>query len=181
MGNKAVLPAEIILEDGAQIIEAIRTGCVDAFVVEERDGHTVYTLQNADLPYSTLVQRMQQGAAMLNSNGEIIYCNDSLAVLLGISSEALVGLRLRDLIHAEDAAGIEDVLKSVNIHSAEQEVHLRKMDGTVLPAKLSFSPLSRDAAIIGLLVNDLSTEKSNAELVARIQRLQDEERRNIAR
>ena len=181
MGNNVVIPSNLLFEDDAQIIEAIRTGCVDAFVVEERDGHIVYTLQSADLPYSTLVQRMQQGAAMLNSNGEIIYCNDSFAALLGISSEALIGVCVRDLAHADDKDAAQALLQTLGMHSAEGEVRLRKTDGSVLPVKLSLSPLSRDGAIFGVLVNDLTTEKSNAELVARIQHLQDEERRNLAR
>ena len=181
MGHNAVIPSDLLFEDDAQIIEAIRTGCVDAFVVEERDGHIVYTLQSADLPYSTLVQRMQQGAAMLNSNGEIIYCNDSLAALLGISSEALIGVCVRDLAHADDKDAAHSLLQTLGMHSAEGEVRLRKIDGSVLPTRLSLSPLSRDGAIFGVLVSDLTTEKSNAELVARIQHLQDEERRNLAR
>lgn len=181
MGNNALIPSDLLFADEAQIIEAIRTGCVDAFVVEERDGHTVYTLQNADLPYSTLVQRMQQGAAMLNSNGEIIYSNDSLAALLGTSSAALIGVCVRDLAHADDKDAAQALLQTLGMHSAEGEVRLCKRDGSVLPAKLSLSPLSRDGAIFGVLVSDLTTERSNAELVARIQHLQDEERRNIAR
>ena len=182
MGNNAVISSsDLVMDDGAQILEAIRSGCVDAFVIEERDGHIVYTLQNADLPYSTLVQRMQQGAAMLNSGGQIIYSNDSLAKLLGISAASLIGVGLQDLMHADDAGTAQTLLQSLNDQAFEGEVQLRKQDGTPLPAKLSFSRLSRDGAIIGVLVNDLTTEKSNAELVARLQRLQDEERRNIAR
>lgn len=182
MGNNAVISSsDVVMDDGAQILEAIRSGCVDAFVIEERDGHIVYTLQNADLPYSALVQRMQQSAAMLNGNGEIIYCNDSLAALLGVATDSLVGVRLHELVNSDEVATVQTLLQSLGMHSAEQEVRLRKMDGVVLPAKLSLSALSRDGAIIGVLITDLTTEKSNAELVARIQRLQDEERRNIAR
>jgi len=181
MGNNVVIPSDLTFEDGAQILEAIRSGCVDAFVVEEHEGHTVYTLQSADLPYSTLVQRMQQGAAMLNSAGEIIYCNSSFASLLGSPCESLIGVRLNDLVHPEDTSSAQMLLQSLNMNSVEGEVRLRKLGGAILSAKLSLSPLSRDGAITGVLVNDLTTEKSNAELVARIQGLQDEERRNIAR
>ena len=181
MGNNVVIPSDLILDDGSQIIEAIRSGCVDAFVVEERGGHIVYTLQSADLPYSTLVQRMQQGAVMLNSTGEIIYCNFSLAALLGTSCESLVGVRFDELVYPDDVESMQKLLHSPDMHSTEGELRLRKVGGAILSAKLSISPLSRDGAIIGVLVNDLTTEKSNAELIARIQRLQDEERRNIAR
>ncbi len=59
--------------EAKETLDAIRQGSVDAFVVEEPDGHRVYTLEGADFPYSVLVERMQQGAAMLNERGEIVY------------------------------------------------------------------------------------------------------------
>jgi PAS domain S-box-containing protein len=180
MGHNVVIPFSDT-DDSAQILEAIRTGCVDAFVIEEREGHTVYTLHTADLPYSTLVQRMQQGAGMLNAAGEIMYCNVSLAILLGRSADALIGVRLNQLIHPDDGAVLQELLKASELQTREGEVRLRKMDGTDLWTKLSLNLLSRDGAITGVLVTDLTTEKSNAELAARIQSVQDEERRNIAR
>jgi hypothetical protein len=54
-----------VMEEAEQTLRAIQYGTVDAFVVEEPEGHRVYTLEGSDLPYSTLVERMQQGAAML--------------------------------------------------------------------------------------------------------------------
>lgn len=180
MGQNVVIPFTDS-DDSAQILEAIRMGCVDAFVIEERDGHTVYTLHNADLPYSTLVQRMQQGAAMLNAAGEVIYCNVSFAVLLGMSADSLIGVRLQELAHPDDIAALQTLVGTSELHFREGEVRLRKVDGAHLWSKLSLNPLSRDGAITGVLLTDLTTEKSNAELAARIQSVQDEERRNIAR
>jgi PAS domain S-box-containing protein len=181
MGNNVVIPADTLTDDGAQIIDAIRNGCVDAFVIEDREGHAVYTLQNADLPYSTLVQRMQQGAAMLNANGEIVYCNPSLAALFGTPAESVVGLRLRDLVHPDDAAVFQQLMEGGQTRASDGEVRLRKRDESVFVAGLSVTALSRDGSVTGVLLSDLSTEKANAELVSRLQQLQDEERRNIAR
>jgi PAS domain S-box-containing protein len=181
MGNNVIIPADTLPEDGAQIIDAIRSGCVDAFVVEDREGHAVYTLQNADLPYSTLVQRMQQGAAMLDAGGQIVYCNPSLAALLGASIESLVGTRLQDRVHTDDAALFRQLLEQVQAHSSEGEMRLRQLDESILAARVSLTILSRDGSVTGVLVTDLTTEKENAELASRIQRLQDEERRSIAR
>ncbi|HKV82711.1 MAG TPA: histidine kinase [Candidatus Sulfotelmatobacter sp.] len=181
MGNNVIIPANTLTEDGAQIIDAIRSGCVDAFVVEDREGHAVYTLQNVDLPYSTLVQRMQQGAAMLDASGQIVYCNPSLAALFGASVESLIGSRLQDRVHSDDAALFQQLLEPGVAHTSEGEVRLRKLDDSVLAARVSLTTLSRDGSVTGVLVTDLTTEKQNAELVSRIQRLQDEERRSIAR
>ena len=79
------------MEEAEQTLRAIQHGTVDAFVVEEAEGHRVYTLEGADLPYSTLVERMQQGAAMLDAGGRVVYCNLSLARLLGVPRETVIG------------------------------------------------------------------------------------------
>ncbi len=141
----------------------------------------MYTLQSADLPYSTLVQRMQQGAAMIDAHGEVIYCNPSLAALFGTSIESLIGARLKDLVHPDDVPVFQQLLEGARAGASEGEVRLRKMDESILDARLSLTTLSRDGSVTGVLVTDLTTEKANAELVSRIQRLQDEERRSIAR
>ena len=114
MGNKVVITMnDSALDDSAEIIQAIRAGRVDAFVVEEGEAKAVYTLDNADLPYSTLVQRMQQGAAMVNSTGHIIYCNPSLAELLGMTSETMVGRRFNELVTADDRPVFQRLLEEL--------------------------------------------------------------------
>jgi len=182
MGNKAVIPFnEFAFEDGAQIIDAIRTGSVDAFVIEERDGQTVYTLANTDLPYSALVQRMQQGAAMLNSDGRVVFCNPSLATLLGTRQEDMVGLPFEDIILPDDRPVLQKLLQELQNGSCEGELRLRRFDQSFIPARFSLTTLSRDNSITGVLVSDLTSEKSYAELASRIQSVQDEERKKIAR
>jgi PAS domain S-box-containing protein len=182
MAQKSIVPLnEFAFDDGSQIIDAIRSGCVDAFVVEERDGHAVYTLANSDLPYSTLVQRMQQGAAMLNATGHIMYGNPSLATLLGTSSEAIVGLRFNDLIETEDHPAFQKLFDELQNDSSECELRLRRFDESVIPARISLTTLSRDKSVTGILVSDLTSEKSYAELASRLQSLEDEERKKIAR
>src|SRR5579863_8049653 len=85
-----------LMDEAEQTLRAIQYGTVDAFVVEEPEGHRVYTLEGSDLPYSTLVERMQQGAAMLDARGCIVYSNLSLAQLLGESREKVIRGYLQD-------------------------------------------------------------------------------------
>ena len=182
MANKSLIPVnDLTFDDGSQIIDAIRSGCVDAFVVEEREGQAVYTLEKSDLPYSTLVQRMQQGAAMLNANGDIIYCNPSLASLLNTSCEGLVTSQFQDLIPPEDRLAFQALMVELQRGSCEGEFQLRRLDGTVIPTRVSLAALSRDRSVAGILVTDLTAEKYHAELASRIQCLEDEERKKIAR
>lgn len=185
MGNNAVTDEKNFTRDDAddkeQILDAIRTGCVDAFVVQDHEGHAVYTLQNADLPYSTLVHQMQQGAAMLSARGEVIYCNPSLASLLGVSAQSMIAVPLQSLVESEDCSTLQRLVSDSQTGSSEGELRLRRPDGSVLPARFSFSTLARDKSVTGVLITDLTNEKSNLDLASRIQRVQDEERRGIAR
>jgi len=180
MEKKIIRANDLQSEEAQQILEAIRSGGVDAFVVEEPEGHAVYTLHTADLPYSSLVQRMQQGAAMLNHRGEVIYCNSSLATLLGMANESVVGSSLHDYVEASDRLAYEKLFQDGQNGPAEGELRVCRAD-VVIPSKFSFTPLSRDKSVVGVLITDLTSEKSYADLARRLQQMQDEERRNIAR
>src|SRR6201997_1809154 len=96
-----------LMEEAEQTLRAIQFGTVDAFVVEEPEGHRVYTLEGSDLPYSALVERMQQGAAMLDAAGCIVYCNLSLAKLLGVARDKVIGRRLQDFVAPTDGPAYE--------------------------------------------------------------------------
>src|ERR1700728_5395467 len=91
-----------LMDEAEQTLRAIQYGTVDAFVIEEPEGHRVYTLEGSDLPYSALVERMQQGAAMLDARGCILYCNLSFAQLLGLPREKVLSKLLQDLLAPAD-------------------------------------------------------------------------------
>jgi PAS domain S-box-containing protein len=170
-----------LMEEAEQTLRAIQYGTVDAFVVEEPEGHRVYTLEGSDLPYSTLVERMQQGAAMLDARGCIIYCNLSLAQLLGMSREKVIGGYLQDLLDPADRPSCQKLQQEAQTGSSECEMSLRLADGSLIPANFSFSVLSRDKSATGVLITDLRLHKQQIEFASRLQHIQDEERKRIAR
>jgi PAS domain S-box-containing protein len=170
-----------LLEEAEQTLHAIRQGAVDAFVVEESEGHRVYTLEGADLPYSALVERMQQGAAMLNSHGDIAYCNLGLAQLFGVSRETLIGHSLSGFVDPADQTSYLNLLQQARSGSIDGELRLRLEGGTPVSAKFSFSVLSRDKSATGVLITDLTGQKQQMEFTSRLQQMQDDERRRIAR
>lgn len=166
--------------EAEETLRAIRQGAVDAFVVEEPEGDRVYTLEGAELPYSALVERMQQGAAMLNAHGEIVYCNPSLADLLGVAPEAVIGVPLREFIEPAHQPLCQKLLNDALLGSSVGEMNLGRTADTAIPASFSFRVLARDNSTIGVLVTDLTAQKNHAALTSRLQRLQDEERKRIA-
>ena len=169
------------VKEAQQALLAIREGAVDAFVVENPDGHRVYTLEGADLPYSVLVERMLQGAAMLNARCDIVYCNPGLAELIGLPRTEFIGRPLQDLLEPGDLESCQELIEKASSGPTEGEMHLRKPDGTLIPANFSFQILSRGTSTIGVLVTDLRGQKSQADFTARLQQMQDAERRRIAR
>jgi PAS domain S-box-containing protein len=183
MGNELpeFVSSRQLMEEAEQTLRAIQYGTVDAFVVEEPEGHRVYTLEGSDLPYSTLVEKMQQGAAMLDARGCVVYCNLSLAQLLGVPRETAIGRLLLDFVAAEDRSAYQRLLQENQTESNEGEIRLLLADGSIVPTNFSFSLLSRDKSATGVLITDLTSQKQQMEFAQRLQSMQDEERRRLAR
>src|SRR5689334_11139856 len=86
------------LEEPEATVEALRTGEVDAVVVCGPSGEEVYTLEGADRPYRLLIEAMLQGAATVNRQGTIVYCNRYFAEMLQRPPEKVVGASLGSLM-----------------------------------------------------------------------------------
>ena len=71
------------LAEAEETIRAIRHGEVDALLIADGAGERVYTLRSADAPYRALVEQMQGGAVTVSVDGDIIYCNQYFAALVG--------------------------------------------------------------------------------------------------
>jgi len=170
-----------LMEEAEQTLRAIQYGTVDAFVIKEPEGHRVYTLEGADLPYSALVERMQQGAAMLDARGSILYCNLSLSKLLGMPRDQVTGRLLQDLLAPADLPFCQKLQHEAQNGSSDGEMRLHLADGSLIPANFSFSVLARDKSATGVLITDLTLQKQQVEFASRLQHMQDEERKRIAR
>jgi len=118
---------------------------------------------------------------MLDARGCIIYCNLSLAKILGTSREAVIGRFFHDFLTPADQPVCQKLLREVQIGSSEGEMRLRLTDGSLIPASFSFCILSRDKTATGVLITDLSVQKQQVEFASRLQNMQDEERKRIAR
>lgn len=151
------------LEEAEAVVEAIRSGIVDAVVVRSVPGESIYTLEGADRPYRLLVEAMQQGVAVLNAKGVVLYCNPCLADLFKMPVEKLIGCRADGFVEAADLALFTDLLSNVEIITIPKEVRLCRHDATTFPAAISLSPLPLRK--ICLLVTDLSRQRQYEELV----------------
>src|ERR1700753_2814176 len=89
---------KIQLEEATDTIEAIRSGKVDAIVVNGQDGHRVYTLKTADQTFRVFIEKMNEGAVTLNREGIIVYSNTSFAAMAGMPLQKVIGLAFIDFL-----------------------------------------------------------------------------------
>jgi two-component sensor histidine kinase/PAS domain-containing protein len=149
------------LDEAEETLHAIREGAVDAFVME--NGNRVYTLEGADRPYRILVEQMEQGAAVLNAEGAILYSNLALAALLQVPHEKLVGRALQDFIEAAGRDAYLDMLGSTQARASHREFSLQCGDAPV-PVHVTLAALSPDRKEYGVLITDLTVQKHHAAL-----------------
>ena len=162
------------LEEAEETIRAIRSGAVDAVVVEEPHGPRVYTLQTADRPYRLLVEEMQQGAVTLSNDGSIAYCNRRFADLVGRPLERLMGIAFRDFIPIDAQTFYENLLQQGRAGFSQGESHVRTADGALVPVFLTLNALPPDCgAAVGLLVTDLTTQRHHEKLNALLEALKE--------
>ena len=131
-------------------------GDVDAIVVEGPTGPQVYTVTNADEPYRTIVEEMQQGAVVLTPRGDIFYCNRAFEAMVRAPLEEIIGHPVADFIAAAAAATLKGLLAA---GAGRVEAVLRAADGTEMPAFISASLF---AAHTCLVVTDLTEQKHQA-------------------
>ena len=166
------------LEEAEETLRAIRSGAVDALVVEGGDGERIYTREGADRPYRLFVEQMQQAAITLNADGAIAYCNQRFADLLDRPHEQLTGTALRDFIATGEKPFYDGLLKLGLAGTGEGEAQLQKDDGTLIPAFLTINALPPDTGVaVGVLVTDLTTQRHHEKLAAAVEALRDADRR----
>ena len=166
------------LEEAEETIRAIRSGAVDAFVVEVPNGARVYTLETADRPYRLLVEEMQQGAITLSDNGTIAYCNRRFADLVGRPLGQMLGIAFRVFIPLDARTDYESLLQQGRAGGSQGESHVQHADGTLIPVFLTLNALPPDCgAAVGLLVTDLTTQRHHEKLDALVEALKEADHR----
>jgi PAS domain-containing protein len=79
------------LAEAEETLRAIRSGEVDALVVETSAGEQVFTLTGAEHPYRLMIEMMNEGAAILAQNGTIFYCNQCFSEMIKTPLEKITG------------------------------------------------------------------------------------------
>jgi PAS domain S-box-containing protein len=158
------------LEQLEETLRAVRTGEVDALVVETDGGDRVFTLKSADRTYRMMVEEMQTGAATLSDDAVVLYCNPCLAALLDAPVETVLGATLLSFLDEQGALSLRGMLQDAASGVARGEFSFRRGDGSV-PTNVSLTPLSLDGTrVFCMVVTDLTEPRRREEERAQLAR-----------
>lgn len=152
------------LLEAQETLEAIRSGAVDAVVVNGPHGNQIYSLSGADQPYRVYVERMEEGAATISSQGLILYANRRFAEMLHKPLEQVIGTEVSGYLPKKTWQKLHGVFEIQN-EVVKYEGVLQRIGKPELPVHLTASHLPLpDQNVLCLVVTDLSAQKQNEEL-----------------
>lgn len=163
------------LAEAEETLRAIRAGEVDAVIVHGDAGDQVYTLRNADQPYRTVVEQMNEGAAILTVTGDVLYCNRRFAELVAMPLEAVIGGSVDRFIAPADRETFQSLLHAgVGTHRGS----LVASDGRTHEVYLSLTTATSDAierrSLIVADLTELMDAQTSRDRAERENRAKDE-------
>jgi PAS domain S-box-containing protein len=180
-------------KESEEIVLAIRRGKIDALVMGGLHGDQVLTLQGAEHPYRVLVETINDGAATLDSAGVVLYANSRFAEILRVPAENFIGTSLQSHVSSSDREILQNLIVEGLFNSTRGEITLDAAEGRPRVIRLALNPVKnsdqQNICVVATELTELveanqalkSNEESLRQLSARLLKLQDEERRHIAR
>jgi PAS domain S-box-containing protein len=159
------------LEELEATLAAIRSGEVDALIVNGPNGDQVYSLKGAEQPYREFIERMGEGAVTVEPDGTILYCNQRFADMIQKPLERLISTNLLDYAATDDKGTVETMVTGKE--PASSTVYLQMKKGKLLPVQMAVSMLeSAGSGVRCVVFTDLTEQhqrRTLAEALARVQ------------
>ncbi|NEU08301.1 PAS domain S-box protein [Flavihumibacter sp. R14] len=165
------------LEEAHDAINAIRTGKIDALIVQGENGQELYTLRSADRTYRVFIEKMSEGAVTLNPDGTILYSNNRFATMLSVSLEKVIGKHFSTFLPNSFKSNYESLLKDGWKQDLKMEISLLRSDNHLVPCLISCNRIELDEKIaLSLILTDLTEQKeAEKQLLIKNQQLEQAE------
>jgi PAS domain S-box-containing protein len=149
------------LSEATDTLDAIRTGQIDAIVVDGADGHSLYTLKSADHAYRIFIEHMAEGAVSLNSEGLIIYSNAQFAAMIKRPLSTVVGRKFMDFLMPDDRIHFQSLFNNAWSGNVKTEIVLDCGKKSVC-VQLSLNALELEGEnVLSMIVTDLTFQKES--------------------
>jgi len=161
------------LEEANDTIEAIRTGQVDALVVNNEGTHQLYSLKSADHTYRVFIEKMSEGAVTVSKEGFILYCNSRFANMVKFPLDKVIGAPLETYIADVSKRKYQQLNKTGWKKDSKEEILIRdKFDKSTCCLCSSASIEMDEGVALSLIFTDLTTQKeSQRQLIVQNEKL----------
>jgi hypothetical protein len=154
------------LDEAEQTLQAIRSGDVDALVVEGPRGESIFSLTGAEHIYRVIAETMHEAALTVNVDGTILFCNRRFCDLMKISLNEVLGRKVTGFVSNPQKQPLEKLLADVQAGPVIRRLTFRASDGTAVPVQLSASLIEEDSITsICLLASDLTELEASAKSI----------------
>jgi len=163
-GYASLLVTDLASGDGLTeaegALDAIRSGQIDGVVV---GGEEVVLLGTAHHSYRAMVDRMQQGAVTVSSDGEVLYANDRFATMIGVSGENILGKVIDSWFVPSQRDRLRQTLAESAAGGAQAELDIIGSEGNALPVLVTGAPADASGTVT-LVITDLREERRHREI-----------------
>jgi PAS domain S-box-containing protein len=147
------------LNEANDTLEAIRAGQIDALVVSGDNGHTLFTLESADVSYRIFIEKMTEGAVTLSPSGVILYCNSRFASMVHRPLARVLGCPFDDFIVERCKADFRTIFERAWEKDIKREFWISAA-GEEIPVQLSLTSLAlQSGKTLSVIVTDVSFQK----------------------
>jgi len=137
-------------------------------------------MHESERRYRSLVETIQEGMCIVDTNENIIFANPCFSNILGYSQEEIIGMNLRELISSEEELQkiLQGSAKRKNRVSSQYETVMRRKDGELRNIRVSATPWINDKkefqGTIGMVMDITEQKRAAAAL-----RLSEEKYRTL--
>ncbi|MES2681570.1 MAG: ATP-binding protein [Bacteroidota bacterium] len=146
------------LFDATTLMDAIKDGSIDAFVLNKEGRSDIYALESIDYTYRILIEKFGEGALSISQDGLILYCNFYFSELMNIPIGKIMGSYFQDYVsNTED---FKILLAQLKTGLSKGEIFL-KTAGQEIPVYISLTSLQPYLPAIGMIVTDQTQNKKH--------------------
>jgi len=152
------------LQSAEETLHAIRSGQVDALVINSPAGEQVFTLKGADHVYRIIVEEMSEAAVTLAPEGTILYCNTRFSDLVRTPHDRIIGTSFASFI---TPAYRDHFAVLISQHErCRAEIELQGADGITIPIYASCNRISVEhSPVVCVVATDLTEQKRQEALL----------------
>ena len=156
------------LQEYEQLVEAIKTGEVDAFAINKNNKPAVYTLESGDYAYRILVEEFNEGALTITEDALIVYTNSYFCELIGLPYNRVIGSSFVSLLHSGSVSKFHNLLGTAISGKSKGEIQLSIAD-RIVSVYISMTSLQPNLPSVGMIITDLTQKKEGEKAIQRYQ------------